>query len=132
LWPIEGPASVVEYYGQGLEFSERRAIREFALAMSSARLEQLVDVGQWDMVPDEAAALAAQAESTGDVANALQARWAHVRVLVARGRAEEARPLADWLVEAARASGGAEDIVAGFAVAAETYLTLGDADPAIG
>src|SRR5438094_6022506 len=79
----------------------------------------------------EAPELAERAEATGIVADLLQIRWAHVRVLVARGRAEEAGPIADWLVEAAGSSGGAEDLTGGFPTAAQTYLALGDPDRAI-
>src|SRR5205085_6191202 len=50
---------------------------------------------------------------------------------VARGRAEEARPLAGWLVEAAESSGGAEDLTGGFPTAAQAYLALGEPHRAI-
>jgi class 3 adenylate cyclase/tetratricopeptide (TPR) repeat protein len=131
LCPLEGPASVLAVLREGMEFSERRGIKELALALAAASLDQLVDLGEWDQVLDLAETLIPQAEPTGDIADLLQVRWAQTRVLSARGRAEEARPIADWLVDAARESGGVEDLTAGFGAAALTYLALDEPQHAV-
>jgi tetratricopeptide (TPR) repeat protein len=128
LSPIEGPARALEACEEGISFAERRGIREFALAIAAATLDPLVDVGAWDRALGLARTIADQAESSGDVADLIQARWAQTRILAHRGQAEEAAPLAAWLVGAARESGGPEDIIAAFAAASRTYLALGRRD----
>jgi class 3 adenylate cyclase/tetratricopeptide (TPR) repeat protein len=131
LLPVEGPASALATNREGIEFAERRGIKEFTFAMAAANLEPLVDLGEWDEVLEAAAAMTGQAEATGDVADLLQVRWAQARVLTGRGEAQAAAPLADWLVAAARESGGTEDVTAGFAAAAGTYLALGEPQRAL-
>jgi class 3 adenylate cyclase/tetratricopeptide (TPR) repeat protein len=125
VWPIEGPKSVRAVHLEGIEFAERRGIKEFAVAMAAASLDQLVDVGEWDSAVDLARSVAREAEETGDVADLLQARWAEARVLAARGRGAEAQRLAEWLVETARASGAVEDLTAGLTVAAAVHSQVG-------
>ncbi len=129
--PVEGPASVLATYREGIEFSERRGIKEFALAMAAASLERLIEVGAWDQVHRDAPALSEQAEAVGDLSDLLHTRTAQVRVLAGRGEAERARPLADWLVEAARQSGGTEDVTVAFSAAAHAYLAVGERDLAL-
>jgi class 3 adenylate cyclase/tetratricopeptide (TPR) repeat protein len=126
LWPIEGPATVLATLREGIDFSRRRGITEFASGMEAASLDQLVELGEWDQVLQQAAEMAGPAEATGDFATLLQARWAQVRVLAYRGDTDEVRPLADWLIDAARRSGAAEDVLGGLGTAALAYGLLGD------
>jgi class 3 adenylate cyclase/tetratricopeptide (TPR) repeat protein len=131
LLPVEGPASVLAVYREGLEFAERRGISEFVGAMGSASLDRLIELGEWDRALEDATALAGPAEAAGDVFGLLQLRTAQVRVLVGRGQAATARPLADWLAGAARESGGTEDIIVAFAAAAAALLATGEPDRAV-
>jgi hypothetical protein len=97
LLPVEGPASVLAVYREGIGFAERRGISEFIQVMRSASLDRLIELGAWDRALADATAMVGPAEAAGDVFVLLQLRTAQVRVLVGRGRAAEARPLADWL-----------------------------------
>jgi class 3 adenylate cyclase/tetratricopeptide (TPR) repeat protein len=130
LWPVEGPASVLAACAEGIGFSERRGIRELAMAIAAASLDPLVDAGEWDRALELAESIAGEAEESGDVADLLQSRWSRARVLADRGEGARAAPLADWLVETAREAGGVEDVIAGYTAAAATYATLGRTDRA--
>jgi class 3 adenylate cyclase/tetratricopeptide (TPR) repeat protein len=130
LWPLEGPAAALEAQRRGIEFAERRGITEFALALS-AGLDTLVQLGRWDEVLERAEALAPRLERWGDVADLLQVRWAETYVLASRGDVDTARPLAKWLVKAARDSAGAEDVASALAAAALVHALTGERDPAV-
>ena len=129
---IEGPRGVLSVGREGIEFSERRGIREIAMSMAAGNLDQLIDTGEWDAALDQAESIAGLAEASGDVASLLQARWAQTRLLALRGETVRAAALADWLVPAARESGGVEDIISGFTSAALAYLRDGRPAGALG
>jgi len=131
MWAIEGPPGVLAVLEEGIDFSARRGIEEFAMAMSAARCDQLIDAGEWDSALETAESISGRAEASGDVADLLQARWAQTRVLASRGEGDMAADLADWLVEAARESGGVEDIIAGLCAAAMAYQAAGRPDRAL-
>jgi class 3 adenylate cyclase/tetratricopeptide (TPR) repeat protein len=131
VWPIEGPVGVLTVLREGIEFSERRGIQELATAMSAASLDQLAEAGDWDRALELAESIAEKAESSGDVADLLQARWTQTRLFASRGEADRAAALADWLVGAARNSGGVEDVIAGFAGAAQAYAAVGQSNLAL-
>src|SRR5439155_3567651 len=125
---IEGPRGVLQVLEEGLEFSERRGIHEFALAMRAASLDQLVDAGEWDHALELGGAIASEAEVSGDVADLLQVRWTQARVLASRGGADasEAAGLAEgFLVDAARESAGIEDIIGGLTASAMAFAAAG-------
>jgi class 3 adenylate cyclase/tetratricopeptide (TPR) repeat protein len=132
LLPVEGPASVLATYRQGIEFARRRGISEFAVAMAAASLDRLIEVGRWDQALADAEAMAGRAEAEGNVSDLLQLRTAQVRVLVGRGQTGRAGPIAAWLVEAARESGGSEDVVVAFTAAAGGLLATGEPARALG
>src|SRR5215218_4870084 len=75
--------------------------------------------------------MADRAEAEGNVSELLLLRRAQVRVLVGRGQTGPARPLADWLVEAARESGGTEEVLGAFTAAAGGLLAAGEPDRAL-
>jgi hypothetical protein len=58
LLPVEGPASVLAVYREGLEFAERRGIGELVGAMRSASLDRLIELGEWDRALEDATARA--------------------------------------------------------------------------
>src|SRR4029453_12008737 len=128
LLPVEGPASVLATYRQGIEFARRRGIREFAGAMAAASLDRLIEVGRWDQALADAEAMAGRAEAEGNVSDLLQLRTAQVRVLVGRGQTGRAGPIADWLV----GSGGGGDVVGAFPAAAGGLLATGEPARALG
>jgi class 3 adenylate cyclase/tetratricopeptide (TPR) repeat protein len=130
LHPVEGPANALAMYRQGVEFAERRGITELAIWMKASSFYQLIEVGAWDQVLAEAPGMSEQAEAAGDTLNLEQLRSPWVRVLAGRGEVERARPMADWLVPAARAA-GIEQVVVDFPVAATIYLAQGERERAL-
>ena len=131
LCPIERPASVLAIQREGIDFSKRRGITEFTVALGAASLDPLIDLGLWDEAMGLADRLTQKAEQTGDIADLIQIRWNQIRVLSARGEIEPARPWLEWLVEASRGSGGVEDLTAGFAAAASGYLAMREPERAL-
>ncbi len=123
--PIEGPASAAAVLREGVEFSERRGITEMADAMRAASLDVLTDLGEWDQALELAETLGERADAIGDAADLIQVRWVRCRILARRGEVQGALSLADWLVDAARASGATEDVTAGFSAAALAYAGAG-------
>jgi tetratricopeptide (TPR) repeat protein len=128
VWPIDGPKGVLSVLREGIEFSEHRGITELAVGMAAAALDQLIEAGEWDEALRSAESIALQAEETGDMAALLQARWSQTRLLASRGDGVRAAELAEWLVPAARESGGAEDLIAGLTGAALAHLAVGRSD----
>jgi tetratricopeptide (TPR) repeat protein len=91
----------------------------------------MIEAGEWDEALRSGESIAKDAEEAGDVADLLQARWSLARLLALRGESTRAAELADWLVPAARESGGAEDLIAGFTAAALAYRAAGQPDRAL-
>jgi class 3 adenylate cyclase/tetratricopeptide (TPR) repeat protein len=123
--PVEGPTSAEAVLEEGIEFAERRGVTEMAQAMKVASLDVLADLGKWDQAIELADRLEPVAQESGAGADLIQIRWGRTRVYAARGQLAEAAGLADWIVEAARASEAAEDFLGAFVPAASVYLGLG-------
>jgi len=132
LWPIEGPAAVLDTYREGIEFAERRGIKEIALGMRAASMDQVFEVGEWDRVIELAGPVVEEAEERGDGAALLQARCSVARVKGSRGSGDlgEMAELAQWLVDAARASAAVEDLIGAITGAARLALVLGERERA--
>jgi class 3 adenylate cyclase/tetratricopeptide (TPR) repeat protein len=101
LWAIEGPAASVAMFRQGIEFGTARGIADSVRISRAEMLDEQVDLGAWDEVLGQSAELEEGAEATWSVPVLADMRRARVRVLLMRGEAEAAMPLARWAVESA-------------------------------
>jgi len=126
LWVIDGPASALANYREGIEFAERRGIAELANWMASARLDCLFDFGSWDAVIEEVALLADRLQSYGSARPLIWARFFQASVIALRGGAADALVSVEWAIEYARDSSSIENRVAALAVAAMASLGAGD------
>jgi tetratricopeptide (TPR) repeat protein len=122
-WPIEGPTAALGTGREGIAFAEARGMAEYASSMALGNLDYLFELGRGDEATAAIPALAKHFEATGSVANLMGTRQAEILLLSLRGRAADALPLVDWLVQTARATGSPEALVgslyaAGMALAA--------------
>jgi hypothetical protein len=115
-WPLEGPGASLAVYREVSEFAERWGVD--SLWSASASLVLLVSLGSWDNVLDAAEGLAERSDAAGLVLNLVTVRSTQAHVLALRGRADEALPLADWAVGAARESSATDFIAAAFPIGA--------------
>jgi class 3 adenylate cyclase/tetratricopeptide (TPR) repeat protein len=124
LWRYEGPQAALAAYRDGLEFSERRGIAEFALGIASGSLTLLAELGRTDEALARAEPLAERLEEAGH-RFASEARSVQLRLLVARGEGARAAGAGERLAASARESGEPQLIALGFAAAAELLLVQG-------
>ena len=98
IWPIVGPAASVAAFREGIEFAGARGIAESAQIIRGEILDPLADLGSWDEVLESGTDLADHSEAGWTVPGLFDLRRAQVRVLVMRGDAAAALPLAKWAV----------------------------------
>jgi class 3 adenylate cyclase/tetratricopeptide (TPR) repeat protein len=130
LLPIEGPAPSLAVIRQGIDFAEHRRITENALNMRAESLMWLTDLGSWDEVVEAARELIEKLEATGSMVSVFDSRLALARVLALKGQAQEALPLAEWALGAARRSMSPDRLARALTVAALVRLAAGKRQPA--
>jgi class 3 adenylate cyclase/tetratricopeptide (TPR) repeat protein len=130
LLPIEGPDPTLAMLRQGIDFVERRRITEFALNLRAESLMWLTDLGRWDEVVEAATELIEKLEATGSMVSVFDSRLALARVLALRGQAQEAVPLAEWMLEAGRRLISPDRRARALIVAALVRLSAGQRGPA--
>jgi class 3 adenylate cyclase/tetratricopeptide (TPR) repeat protein len=123
-WWVEGPGSGAELFRQGLEYAERRGIpfewAETELAWT------LFDLGEWDDVLGRTDRLVAGAQAADFVVLEAMARPTRGRILLARGRLDDARVDADASVALIRETDIPQSIVPALTLAAGVAAAGGD------
>jgi class 3 adenylate cyclase/tetratricopeptide (TPR) repeat protein len=99
-WLYEGPRAAHAVNREGIEFSERRGITEWALAMAAGRPPLLAELGQTEQALAEAGPLAKRLQAVGDIFF-VDARSLELRLLAERGTQLHV-PAAEELVATAR------------------------------
>jgi tetratricopeptide (TPR) repeat protein len=130
MLPIEGPVPSLAVIRQGIDFAERRRITEFALNIRAESLMWLTDLGSWDEVVEAARELIEKLEGTGSMVSVFDSRLALARVLALQGQAQEALPLAELALGAARRSMSPDRLARALSVAALVRLAAGKRQPA--
>jgi class 3 adenylate cyclase/tetratricopeptide (TPR) repeat protein len=123
LWQYEGPRVASDQCLEGIAFSERRGIAEFALAMRGMRLTFVAESGHASEALTEAVSLAEQVETLG-VGTWVEVRSVQLRLLAERGAHEHASA-ADELVASAREGGEPQMFAQAFAAATRLVLAQG-------
>src|SRR6266540_2869741 len=118
LWPLEGPAAALATWQEGSAFADRRGIGEFSLMIACSSLPVRFELGDWELVADDARQLAARAEASRAQAPLLEARATQARILAYQGRLEQAAELADSDLAVAREYGRHEGLFIGLGLAA--------------
>ena len=123
-WWVQGPEKGAELFRQGLEFCERRGIPS---AWAETELAwALFDIGQWDDVVARTERLVASAQAADLVVLEAMARPTRGRILLARGRVEEARVDAEASVALVREADIPQAIVPSLTLAAGVAAAAGD------
>jgi predicted ATPase/class 3 adenylate cyclase len=128
-WQYEGAQAALDACREGIEFSERRGISEFALVIASMSTTFLAERGQTTLALTEAAPLADRLQAAGSV-NFTEARSLQLRLLAEQGAHDHA-PAPTELVARARASGESQICATVFAATARLLLAQGRQQQAI-
>ena len=115
-WQYEGPQAALEACREGIDFSERRGITEYALGIAGMSATFLAELGQPEQALAEAVPAVERLEAAGNIVST-EPRSLQVRLLAERSAHEQA-PYADELVLRARESGEPQMIAVAFAAAA--------------
>ena len=101
-YPLQGPARSLADFEQGIAFCEQRGLTNLAETMEADCPGLLVELGRPEEALERAGALAAAVEASGATWMLSWVRALELATHLARGEAEGATGIADWLVEAAR------------------------------
>jgi class 3 adenylate cyclase/tetratricopeptide (TPR) repeat protein len=118
IWRTEGPASSLELYRAGIEFGDRRGIVFKTRWIEAESLWSLFDIGAWDELLERAARILRWDEGYGGSQVGLIALSYQARVLVHRGRADDAASAMARFLPAARRSGDRQVLAPALTIAA--------------
>jgi tetratricopeptide (TPR) repeat protein len=128
--PLEGPARALAAFEQAIAFCEQRGLTEMAMAITSNRPELLVALGRTHQALEQAAQLAAVADSGGDGFSLCVLRTVELTIRLAQGDTDDATSRADWLLTAARELANTEMTVVALTAVAATRAASGRPDQA--
>jgi class 3 adenylate cyclase len=129
-YPLQGPARSLADFEQGIAFAEQRGLASQAEAMEADGPGLLVELGRPEEALERAGALAAAAEASGATWMLAWVRALELAIHVARGEAEGASSIADWLVESARTQALSDVTVEVLAPVADARLAAAEPDQA--
>jgi class 3 adenylate cyclase/tetratricopeptide (TPR) repeat protein len=125
----EGPEAAVNASREGIDFCERRGIREFALTIAAKSLRYLAERGLSEQTAEqtvrEAESLAEQAEIGGNFPALNAARSVHLRLLAQRGDGARAIAAAEDVAVRAREAGIPEETAPALHAVAQLLLAAG-------
>ncbi len=107
-YPLEGPARSLVAFEEGIAFCEQRGLAESAAQLEAECPLLLAELGRPEEALERAARLAAVLEASGDTQSLIFVRAVELASRLARGE-QGARSEVDWVIEAARESGTAEN-----------------------
>ena len=122
-WQHEGPRAALALCAEGIDFSERRGITGWALAIAGMRPTFLAACGEAERALADVESVAAQLEAAGD-STRIEARAVQLSLLGRRGDTAEIAA-AEQLVATARESGEPQMIAMAVATAALLMLLEG-------
>jgi tetratricopeptide (TPR) repeat protein len=122
---LRGPAEAIEAYREGILFARSRGMTYYAITMAGGRLVELMQLGRFDDILHDVAALASGRDADA-VVPLMEVHVATATTLALRGRAREALPNVDKTVMIAQQTSGADTVVEGLASAAVVWSALGD------
>src|SRR4029453_18248458 len=114
-YPLQGPARSLADFEQGIAFCEQRGLTNLAEPLEADCPGLLIELGRPEEALERAGALAAAVEASGGTWVLMWLRALELATHLARGEAEGASGIADWLVEAARTHATSDTTVEVFA-----------------
>jgi class 3 adenylate cyclase/tetratricopeptide (TPR) repeat protein len=128
IWQYEGLQSALDACQEGIDFSQRRGIAEYALSIAAMSTTFLADLGRPEQALAEAVPLAERFEAAGDITST-EPRSIQLRLLAERGAHEHA-PAVDELLATAREAGQPQMYALAFSAAARVLLAQGQRERA--
>ncbi len=129
-YPLQGPARSLADFEQGIAFCEQRGLATQVETMEADCPGLLVELGRPEEALERAGALAAAVEASGGTWVLSWVRALELATQLARGEAEGASGIADWLVEAARSHATSDTTVEVLAAVAAARLAAAEPDQA--
>jgi class 3 adenylate cyclase len=129
-YPLQGPARSLADFEQGIAFCEQRGLTNLAETLEADCPGLLVELGRPEEALERAGALAIAVEASGETWMLNWVRALELATHLARGEAEGASGIADWLVEAARTNATTDATVEVLAAVAAARLAAGAPDQA--
>jgi class 3 adenylate cyclase/tetratricopeptide (TPR) repeat protein len=129
-YPLQGPARSLADFERGIAFCEQRGLTNEAETMEADCPGLLVELGRPEEALERAGALAAAVEASGATWVLMWLRALELATHLARGEAEGASGIADWLVETARTHAMPDGIVEVLAAVAAARLAAAEPDQA--
>jgi class 3 adenylate cyclase len=127
-YPLQGPARSLADFERGIAFCEQRGLALMAETMEADCPGLLVELGRPKEALERAGAVAAAVETSGSTWVLIWLRALELATHLARGEADGASAIADWLVEAARTQSTSDATVEVLAAVAAARLAA--AEPA--
>jgi class 3 adenylate cyclase len=129
-YPLQGPARSLADFERGIAFCEQRGLATLAETMEADCPGLLVELGRPKEALERAGALAAAVEASGATWVLIWLRALELATRLARGDADGASGIADWLVAAARTQGTSDATVEVLAAVAAAQLAAAEPDEA--
>jgi class 3 adenylate cyclase len=129
-YPLQGPARSLADFEQGIAFSKQRGLTSLVETMEADCPGLLVELGRPEEALERAGALAAAVEASGATWLLSWVRALELATHLARGEAEGASGIADWLVEAAHTQAKSDVTVEVLAPVAAARLAAAEPDQA--
>jgi class 3 adenylate cyclase/tetratricopeptide (TPR) repeat protein len=123
-YPLQGPARSLAAFEEGIAFCEQRGLVESASVLEANGPGLLVELGRPEEGLERARRLAVAFEPSGIKQLLIEVRTVEVVTMIARGDRDSSPAEATWLVEAARESGAADQLVLGLAAAAAALVAV--------
>ena len=129
-YPLQGPARSLADFEQGIAFCEQRGLTNMAETMEADCPGLLVELGRPEEALERAGAVDAAAEASGGTWVLMWVRALELATHLARGEADGASGIADWLIEAARTQATSDATVEVLAAVAAARLAAAEPDQA--
>jgi class 3 adenylate cyclase len=126
-YPLQGPASSLASFEEGIAFCDQRGLAESAAQLESNCPGLLAELGRPEEALKRAAGLAAVLEARGDTQSLGEVRAVELAERLAR-EDETAPDDVEWLIETARTVGSIDILALGLSVAAAALVTRAPAE----
>jgi DNA-binding SARP family transcriptional activator len=130
IWVTEGPVAALAIKRAAAEFALSRGLLSLETTIRAESLWQQFDAGAWDDALASADRLLAEEGDAGPNRITTMAQTVRARILVERGRTEDAGGLAQQFLARARALGDPQDLGPALAAGAALQSAQGDVDGA--
>jgi tetratricopeptide (TPR) repeat protein len=130
LTPVEGPERALQFFGEGVDFAERRGLTFWRMWIKAWELGVLFEIGEWDRLLADADEVLDWDPEKGRSTFGVGAMLCAAEVMAYRDRADEALGLVERFLPRAREMGDPQVLAPALAIAAVVHGALGQRDAA--